>query len=230
VEGVRGGEGAEHTASLAGRTWWSKSGFTLELERPSGFMFLPGQTLRIFRAAQGRDYSLASAPGAPRLEVCLRLVETGVLSPWLASAPMGTPITFNGPSGAFLFRRSERPAILAATGTGFAPFLSMVRAGLRGFTMLHGVREREELFAADSFRAAAALYVPCLSAGAGAGAAAGPADAGCFAGRVTTWIRDRLPAGTYDFYLCGGREMVRDVIAIVDERFRDSRVYTEIFY
>jgi benzoate/toluate 1,2-dioxygenase reductase component len=222
VEGVGGGEGAAHTARLAGRTLWSKSGFTLELERPRGFTFLPGQTIRIFHAGQARDYSLSSAPDAPRLEVCLRLVDSGVLSPLLAAAPMGTPITFSGPSGAFLFRRSERPAILVATGTGFAPFLSMVRAGLGGFAMLHGVRERTELFAEDFFRAAAALFVPCLSSGAG--------EAGCFPGRVTAWIRDRLPPGTYDFYLCGGREMVRDVMAIVDERFRDSRVYTEIFY
>jgi NAD(P)H-flavin reductase len=104
----------------------------------------------------------------------------------------------------------------------------MVRAGLSGFTLLFGVRDRAELYGEEIIREAAARYVPCLSAGGGGTDAAG-APAG-FSGRVTAWIQQHLPAGSYDFYLCGGREMVRDVTRIVDDRFPDSRIYTEIFY
>jgi benzoate/toluate 1,2-dioxygenase reductase component len=219
---MSGSEGAAWSAPIAGRTWWSKKGFALELSRPDGFRFLAGQTIRITHSSQGRDYSIASAPDAPRLQLCLRLVEPGLVSSWLAAAPSGTMVSFSGPSGMFLFRGSPRPAVMAATGTGIAPFLSMVRAGLSGFTLLHGVREREELYGGEIFRSAAVRYVPCLSAGA--------AGHGEFAGRVTAWIQHRLPAGSYDFYLCGRRDMVRDVTRIVDDRFPDSRVYTEIFY
>ena len=174
VEGVSGGgEGAAWSAPLAGRTWWSKKGFAIELERPEGFRFAAGQSIRIMHASQGRDYSIASGPDAPRLQLYLRLVEPGVISPWLAAAPSGTPVHFNGPSGLFIFRRSQRPAVLVATGTGIAPFLSMVRAGLSGFTLLYGVRDRAELYGEEIIREAAARYVPCLSAGGGGTDAAG---------------------------------------------------------
>ena len=66
-----------------------------------------------------------------------------------------------------------------------------------------------------------ARYVPCLS---------GEGEPGCFPGRVTAWSHDHLPTGCYDFYLCGSRHMVRDMTALVDERFPGSRVFTEIFF
>jgi hypothetical protein len=47
---------------------------------------------------------------------------------------------------------------------------------------------------------------------------------------VTDYIRNRLPPRTYDFYLCGRQDMIRDVTLLVDERFDGSLVYSEIFY
>jgi benzoate/toluate 1,2-dioxygenase reductase component len=211
---------------ITARTWHTASCLSLELERPEGFRFNAGQSIRVLPDAQGRDYSLCSSPGAARLELYLRVIEGGVLSPFLASAPTGSSLSFSGPHGTFLFRGSPRPAVLVATGTGIAPFLSMARAGVGGFTLLHGVRSASELFGAEVVRAAAARYVPCLTGD--APVAAGEETA--FSGRVTAWIAGRLAPGSYDFYLCGGRAMVRDVMGIVDDRFPDSRVYTEIFY
>ena len=51
-----------------------------------------------------------------------------------------------------------------------------------------------------------------------------------FHGRVTDYLRDKLPVTAYDFYLCGRREMIRDVTLLVDERFPGSHIYTEPFY
>jgi len=53
---------------------------------------------------------------------------------------------------------------------------------------------------------------------------------GAFAGRVTGYLADHLTSGTYDFYLCGNGEMIRDVILLVDQQFPKSLVYTETFY
>jgi hypothetical protein len=54
--------------------------------------------------------------------------------------------------------------------------------------------------------------------------------AGCFTGRVSDWAREHLTPRAYDFYLCGSREMIRDVTLLVDEMFSGSRVLTEIFH
>jgi NAD(P)H-flavin reductase len=102
----------------------------------------------------------------------------------------------------------------------------MARAGTRGFILLHGVRRLLDLYYEPLFRKTSRLYVPCLSAKGDSGE--GKMDG--FAGRVTGYLENHLPPGAYDFYLCGKGEMIRDVIILVDQRFRDSRVYTEPFF
>jgi hypothetical protein len=73
------------------------------------------------------------------------------------------------------------------------------------------------------FRARAKLYVTCLSAET-------QLPPGSFRGRVTGYLKKNLPMEIYDFYLCGRSEMIRDAIALIDDRFKGSLVYTEIFY
>ncbi len=209
------------TTSLRGRTWLSERAFQIELDRPSGFRFLPGQSITLASGSVERDYSVACAPDSARLTLCVRRVPHGLLSSLLAAAPLGTSLTFTGPHGYFLFRQSPRPAVFVATGTGVAPFLSMAGAGVSGFTMLHGARNANELYYEKHLRAASAQYVPCLTEG---------TVPGCFTGRVSAWARERLAPQAYDFYLCGSREMIRDVTLLVDERFPGSLVLTEIFH
>jgi len=209
------------SSRLLRREWLSESVFEVELERPRGFGFTAGQSIRVFVGESGRDYSLAGGPSAGTLSLCVRLVEGGAVSPFLAGASLGASATFTGPHGVFTLAASTRPMVWAATGVGVAPFLAMVRAGATGFTLLHGVRRNQELFFRNELEASAARYVPCLSRETGPG---------CFSGRVTGWAAANLPPGMYDISLCGNRRMVRDFMMIVDERFPGSRVFTEIFF
>ena len=209
------------TTRLRDRAWLSEKAFQVALDRPSGFRFLPGQSIRIANGSAERDYSLACAPDSELLTLCVRHVLHGILSTFLAEAPLGTSLTFTGPHGYFLFQESAQPPVFVATGAGVAPFCSMSSAGVNGFTLLHGVRTVNELYYERHLRAASALYVPCLSEG---------TTPGCFTGRVSDWAREHLPPLTYDFYLCGSREMIRDVTRLADERFPGSLVHTEIFH
>lgn len=209
------------TTRLRDRAWLSEKAFQIELDRPTGFRFLPGQSITIVNGSVERDYSLACAPDSSRLALCVRHVPHGLLSSFLAAAPLRTSLTFTGPHGYFLFRQSPRPAVFVATGVGVAPFFSMVGAGVNGFTMLHGARTAKELYYEKHLRAASVRYVPCLSEG---------NATGCFSGRVSDWARGHLPPLAYDFYLCGSREMIRDVTLLADERFPGSLVLTEIFH
>ncbi|MGO9307742.1 MAG: ferredoxin--NADP reductase [Spirochaetia bacterium] len=208
-------------APLLRRAWFSERAFEVALERPKTFEFVPGQNVRLSAGGQERDYSMASGPADSCLSFCVSRVEGGTVSSALWGVPMGSPFAFTGPHGLFTIRESPRRAVWAATGVGIAPFLSMVRAGATGFTLLQGARRFGDLLHRQELEAAASRYVPCLSREA--------AD-GCYSGRVTRWAGARLEPGVYDFYLCGMRSMIRDFIRIVDERFPDSRVYTEIFF
>ena len=206
---------------LLGRTALSESAFELRIDRPAGFSFQAGQSIRLYTGDEGRDYSLAGYPSAPTLLLVVRRIQGGAVSPALAAAEPGSPLDLTGPHGVFTLKPSPRPVVLVGTGVGIAPFLSMTRGGAAGFTLLHGARSSDELFYRKELGAAAARYVPCLSR---------QGSEGCFSGRVTQWARAHLTPGAFDFYLCGGRAMVRDMILLVDEWFPGSRVYTEIFF
>ena len=215
-----------YSTKLLDRRWLTEKVFEIELSRPASFQFMAGQRIRFLHGPMRRDYSLITGPTDSALALCVHNFAEGQFSPILASAPVGSSLSFTGPHGYFTYRPSNRPAVFVATGTGIAPFLSMVRSGVAGFTLLHGVRNPEQLYYQNDFRRTARLYIPCLSA---TPSGQGIPDNG-FLGRVILYLEEHHPLETYDFYLCGGQEMIRDVIFLVDERFPGSLVYTEIFY
>lgn len=210
---------------VVARRFLSPALFELLVERPPGFGFLPGQRAGLSFQGLERDYTMITSPDQPELGFYVREVEGGGLSPLLARIEPGQELSLSGPRGYFVFRPSPRRTVFVATGTGLAPFISMARAGARGFILLHGVRDRGELHFQDLFRTAAGLYVPCLSR-AGADEDLPP---GTFPGRTTAYLQTRLEPGAYDFYLCGRREMIREVTLLIDERFPGSYVFFEIF-
>jgi ferredoxin-NADP reductase len=216
--------GKRFEARVAGRRWLTEDTFLLDLERPPAFRFRAGQRIQLWIAGTARDYSLISGEVAGMFTLLVRRVPDGPVSGHLSRIAQGTRLVFAGPSGHFVYRPSPRPAVFVATGTGVAPFAAMGREGVRGFTLLHGVRRVQDLYFRALLEAAADPYIPCLTG------AERPLPSGAFAGRVTRYIEDRLPAGDYDFYLAGRHEMIAAAMAIMDACFPSSRVYSEIFY
>lgn len=121
--------------------------------------FDSGQFVSISSQAGGakvtRAYSIASPPGGNRFELCLNRVKEGRLSPWMFELQAGGEIDFQGPLGYFVLRRPPNDSVMVATGTGIAPFRSMLAAHLaahpnRQFTLIFGVRhERTLLYRAE---------------------------------------------------------------------------------
>jgi benzoate/toluate 1,2-dioxygenase reductase component len=215
-----------HQTQLLSRRWFTEEAFEIRFRRPPQFQFNPGQRVRFIWNEVERDYTPVSSPQDEEIDFLVRSVKGGVFSSALASAREGDPFHFTGPHGYFCFYPSERLSVFVATGTGVAPFVAMARAGVKDFILLHGVRRFLDLYYEPLFRKTARRYVPCLSA---------VKDQeegvpGGFAGRVTKYLADHLESGAYDFYLCGNADMIKDVILLVDQRFPDSRVYTETFY
>lgn len=212
-----------YTAALLKRRWLSKKTFEITLSLPPAFEFKPGQRISLSIDQHERDYSIVSAPGESELTLCIRNVSGGKLSNLLSTADVGASFSVKGPVGYFTYKSSACPAVFVATGTGIAPFSSMARSGISGYTLLHGASLPEDLYYASLFHQSADNYIPCLS-----GTQKLPAD--IFQGTVTQYLAQKLEPKTYDFYLCGRTEMVRDVTWLIDERFAGSLVYTELFY
>jgi propane monooxygenase reductase subunit len=131
------------------------TGLTLAVD---GFAFLPGQYIDI-RVPQGdgarRSFSIANLPGQGRVELMIKRYPGGRFSGMLGDAiRAGSRLEFTGPYGAFHLRRSERPILMIAGGSGMAPILSVLRQLAaeeceRPVRFFYGARAERDLFATE---------------------------------------------------------------------------------
>src|SRR5215470_16606709 len=158
------------------------------LERPFGFV--PGLWLSLTHARPDgeeitRAYSIASAPNGNRFALCLNRVQDGFMSNYLCDLAVGTEISAQGPFGNFVLRPPLRDTIFIATGTGIAPFRSMLkdlleptfedRVGRAGspvephqFWLLFGARREQDIYYQQEFERLARVhpnfhFLPTLS-------------------------------------------------------------------
>lgn len=101
-----------------------------------------------------RAYSIASSSVAKQyMEFFITLVHSGELTPRLFALKIGDPLFLGKKTtGLFTFRElpEEVNVILMATGTGLAPYMSMVRTYLathakRRYAIIHGARHSWDL-------------------------------------------------------------------------------------
>lgn len=81
------------------------------------------------RLKRWRSYSIASAPnGNKELELCIVKFDGGAASEYLFNdVKIGTEIKFKGPDGTFTLKEPiEKNLVFICTGTGVAPFRSMI--------------------------------------------------------------------------------------------------------
>ena len=214
------------TTELLKRQWLSNNAFEIGLSRPASFRFAAGQTIRFIHQSIERYYSLLSTPDDPILGLCVQHVPEGQFSPILANAEIGAKFKFTGPHGYFTFKPSQRDAVFVATGAGVAPFVSFARSGIKNFILFHEATAAEELYYQSYFKKIKSTYHPCLPSS----KTTALKPEGMFQGHVAACIEANLPRRMYDFYLCGHREMIRNVTLLIDEWFSGSYVYTEVFF
>jgi CDP-4-dehydro-6-deoxyglucose reductase len=186
--------------------------------------FVPGQflslTATIAENEITRAYSIASPPlvSGKTFALCANLVDDGRFSPCLFALNPGDEIEFKGPYGAFIPRRPMADSIFVATGTGIAPFRAMLHSVLseqpdRRFTLIFGVRHREGLLYDEELRGLASTYPnfhyrPTLTRP--------PEGWTERTGRVQSHTLEALgDRRDIDVYICGLREMVDDLRAIL---------------
>jgi len=137
------------------RCAWTDALFSLRVESPR-LAFEAGQFVRIALDVEGeriaRPFSFVNAPEDPVLEFYGVVVPEGPLSPRLARLTPGDALWIaDNPSG-FLVLSEVPPAEdlwLVATGTGIAPFLSILRTEApwqryKRVFLVHGVRVADE--------------------------------------------------------------------------------------
>lgn len=91
------------------------------------FDFLPGQYVDLNFGGVIRSYSIANSNAQDGIELHIRRVMGGKMSEKIfPSLSENTLMRIDGPLGTFFVRKSDRPIIFLAGGTGFAPVKAMV--------------------------------------------------------------------------------------------------------
>jgi ferredoxin--NADP+ reductase len=230
------------SAWLAGRVLgnrhWTDTLFSLRVGLPGGappLRFEAGQFVRIALDVAGervaRPFSFVNAPADPVLEFYGVIVPGGPLSPGLARLREGdTLYVADNPSG-FLVLSEVPPAEdlwLLATGTGIAPFLSILRGEeawqrYRRVILVHAVRHAAELVYRDAIREiqsarAQLAYLGMVSREAHAGSLAGRIPAAIRDGTLEAAAAAALAPERSQVMLCGNPGMLRDAAAALAQR------------
>ena len=211
---------------VIGRRDISPSTFILRLSREN-LSFVPGQWINVGPVGRRkqREYSIYSSPSDDYLEVLVKEIPDGLVSPALRRCRPDDRVEVEGPHGAFTVVEGSRPPLqflFCATGTGVSPFHCFARTipGLQ-YRLLHGVRTREDFQETREF--APERYVPCVSRG--------PAVDGAFPGRLTAVLKkEPIDPSTY-CYLCGNSDMIYEVYGILkDQGVSRDRIFAEVYF
>ena len=208
-----------------------------ELIEPKEITFLPGQTVMLYIApGVNRAMSIASPPSEKTsITLAHDVSPMGSYSKWAISAKAGDQMQFMGPLGNFVaYKESPRRKVFVATGTGIAPFRSMILdMPLETMTLYWGLRHEEDIFWQKEFEELSHTYtnfrfVLTLSQ---------PTENWqVSASRRRGYVGDHLFAdeknlpGT-DFYLCGNKNMITDMrTRLKAAGVPDTQVKFELFY
>ena len=138
---------------------WTENLFSFRTTRDRGYRFVPGQFARlgVNGAAEGsivwRAYSIASAAHDEHLEFFSVVVPNGAFTSRLSRLREGDPIYVERKSYGFLTTdrfQAGRDLWMLATGTGLAPFLSILHdfatwEQYDNLVLVHSVRTQPEL-------------------------------------------------------------------------------------
>ena len=191
----------------------------------SRFDFKAGQhiTLAIHGDYQSREYSLYSGEGDEYMEVLVKEVEGGYFTPKLKKLKPGELVEIHGPFGRFWIDNNKLYGykhVFIASGTGIAPFHSMVKTypGL-DYLLLHGVRYCTEAYEHETYDKE--KYISCTSRD----------KNGDFRGRVTDYLKSANFGLKTVFYLCGNSDMIFDAMEILKEKgFERDDINCEVYF
>jgi len=211
--------------------------FSFTLESPQSIQFTAGQYgAFIIDEKTRRQYSFCSAPKDPKtFEVVIDTAPMGPGSKFFLSKNVGDTMSCMAPLGIFVLDKTKlRKKIMVATGTGVAPFRSMIldyleNGGSDDVTLYWGMRHEDDLYWVGDFQELSIKYpnfrfVLTLSQ---------PQDSWQGKrGRVTEHlIQEELHLEGSDYYLCGNRMMIKDIeTQLVSKNVPLPQIHKEMYF
>ena len=198
--------------------------FLLKLPK-ARFAFQAGQhiSLGIQGDYQSREYSIYSGVNDNHLEVLVKEVDKGYFTPKLRKLKAGDLVEIHGPFGKFGMEPKLAKTgkfVFIASGTGIAPFRSIVRSYPEiDYMLIHGVRHASEAYDRNEY--ACDRYILCSSRD----------PKGTYHGRLTGYLKNCTFAPETEFFLCGNSDMIFDALEILKEKgFERDQIHCEVYF
>lgn len=211
----------------------------LKLPSSERLQFMAGQYIEfLLKDGKRRAFSLANAPHADSLlELHLRLIPGGVFTEYVFNEmPDKAILRIEGPFGSFYYHDdSDKPMIMVAGGTGFAPIKGIIEHMLhnnikREVTIYWGAKAREDLYMPELPEAWSKQYphikfIPVLSE-------ALPQDN--WQGRTglvhQAVLDDITDLSAYEVYCCGAPAMVEVAhVSFLQAGLPEQAFYSDAF-
>ncbi len=190
------------------------------------------------RLKRWRSYSIANMPdGSNILEFCIVKLEGGAGSTYFfEEVKIGTPIRFKGPDGGFcLPEKVEKDLVMICTGTGVAPFRSMLgdlfenKKPHKNIHLVFGTRYEEGVLYRKEFEKLQAEF-PAFKYSI---ALSREETAENYKGYVhQIYLEDyKEVRPDLDFYICGWSNMIDDAVEnlILKLGYDKSQVHYELY-
>ena len=218
--------------------------FVLKIDDCDHFEFVAGQFMTFDlpigekRLHRWRSYSISGqVEDSNLIEFCIVKNENGLGTPYLFTLNVGDVIKCKGPEGGFVLPQdiADKEIIMICTGTGVAPFRSMIRHVIsknipfKKIHLIFGTRNADNILYRDEFEKLAAEnrhfhYDVALSRDKIAGIHHGYVH-DIYLKLYGTVTRDRI------FMLCGWTSMIDDTIAnlMVKCQYDKSQIRYELY-
>ncbi len=170
-----------------------------------------------------REYSIFSGENDKYLEVLIKEVEDGSVSKHLKNLKLGDKLNVEGPLGFFGLHKDKIDTgkfLFIASGTGIAPFHSMVKTHPNlDYKILHGIRVCNEAYGKESYNKD--RYIRCTSR-----------EADCdFEGRVTDYIKQNEFSEDTICYFCGNFKMIREAMDLLEKKgIPGNQLHAEVYF
>jgi ferredoxin--NADP+ reductase/benzoate/toluate 1,2-dioxygenase reductase subunit len=201
------------------------STFIIRMER-NGLQFKTGQHINAGPANSiyTREYSIYSGEKDDYIEILVKEVLDGFISPVLKKKKPGDMLQIEEPGGYFSLPRKlspQDPLLFIATGTGISPFHSFIRTYPDlNYHLLHGIRNNEEKYDFDFYEPE--RYKACTSR---------QKSPFSWFGRVTHYLEEYSPGPGTRCYLCGNNDMIREAYEILIRKgIPMDMIHAEVYF
>nr|WP_315041029.1 ferredoxin--NADP reductase [uncultured Moraxella sp.] len=229
---------------------WADTLFSFKIERPNGFKFTAGQFVRLglkptdITALQSDDdetifraYSVVSSPYDEFVEFFSVVIPDGAFTSKLKFLQVGDKLHLNTtPFGYLTLTRYQKPLPkdlwLLATGTGLAPFLSILKTlevwqNYQQIYLVYSTRTKQELAYVDEINQLKSIYgedgadfsfVPIVTRDKDFDGLTDRLPKLIANGELEHFVKAKFDVNTSQIMLCGNPQMVEDTKEALKQR------------